>query len=208
MTLALAIVDYGTGNLGSILNMLRKLGVQATLTSNPLEIQRAEKLILPGVGAFDNMMAGLSRLGVIEILNERVLQRKVPILGICLGMQVFTSGSEEGALPGLGWLRGFTRRFSYGPELKHLKIPHMGWNQARARKDSALFRGFAEIPRFYFVHSYYVACENQEDVLSMSDYGSEFTSAVERDNIFGVQFHPEKSHKFGLKVLNNFVSYC
>jgi imidazole glycerol-phosphate synthase subunit HisH len=201
----ITIVDYGTGNLASIANMLKRVGCDSVITSDADEIARASKLILPGVGAFDTGMRNLMELGLIEMLNSKALEEKVPILGICLGMQLFVSGSEEGQLPGLGWIAGRVLKFK--PELadKNLKIPHMGWNQIETAKESKLFTGMHTEPRFYFVHSYYLKLDREEDVLAKTMYGVRFASALERKNIAGVQFHPEKSHKFGMKLLKNFA---
>ena len=201
----IAIVDYGMGNLGSVRNMLKKIGAEACISADPGDIARADKLILPGVGAFDNGMQNLSSRGLIDILNEEVLNQKKPILGICLGAQLLTRRSEEGTLPGLGWLNAETIRFSFPDEKNHLKIPHMGWNEITIKRNNSLLCGFEETPRFYFVHSYHLHCLDQEDIIATSAHGIEFTAAVNRGNIWGTQFHPEKSHKFGLKVLINFA---
>lgn len=201
----ITIIDYGMGNLGSIVNMLKKIGAEAQLSSDVSVIAAAEKLILPGVGAFDNGMQNLNKIGLIEVLTDKVLRRQTPILGICLGLQLFTRRSEEGNLPGLGWIDAETIRFQFPPGRNNLKIPHMGWNEIIAKRDNPLLAGFDDLPRFYFVHSYHVVCRNADDVLATSRYGLEFTAAVRHQNIWGTQFHPEKSHKFGLRVMQNFV---
>ena len=198
----IVIIDYGLGNIASISNMFRKLGIEAVISSDLDIINDAEKLILPGVGAFDEGMRQLSSYGFLDILNKKVLEEKTPILGICLGVQLFTKSSEEGKIDGLGWINVETKRFNFSN--KDLKIPHMGWNSVEQKKSSKLFNDVHENPRFYFVHSYHLACSNQQDVLATSDYGFEFVSAVEVGNIYGVQFHPEKSHKFGMRLLKNF----
>jgi glutamine amidotransferase len=200
------IVDYGMGNLGSILNMLKKIGAAAKISGDPVDIMAADKLILPGVGAFDQGMTDLKERGLIALLNKRVLEEKCPILGICLGMQLLTTCSEEGQLSGLGWIQAKTRRFRFDGAEASLKIPHMGWNFVKPAYKSPFFDGFDQLPRFYFVHSYHVCCENPEDILATSLYGYEFTSAVKRGNIIGTQFHPEKSHKYGMQFLRNFVN--
>lgn len=200
------IIDYGMGNVGSILNMLKKVGVSAKISGESDDIMTAEKLILPGVGAFDNGMARLAERGFIPLLNKKVLEEKCPILGICLGMQLLSRRSEEGELPGLGWVDAETRRFQFNGELGHLKIPHMGWNEVRASGQPPLFEKFEKYPRFYFVHSYHVCCERQEDVMATSFYGYEFTAAVGKENIMGTQFHPEKSHRYGMHLLQSFVN--
>lgn len=200
----IAIIDYGVGNLNSIRNMLARVGAASVPTRDPDEIRRASGLILPGVGAFDHAMAELSRFELIPVLEEMALERKVPVLGVCLGMQLLGRGSEEGALPGLGWLRADCRRFRFDPPRPDLKIPHMGWNIAAPARPSVLFpEGAAR--RFYFVHSYRMACDDPGDVLAVTDHGGSFVSAAGRGNILGVQFHPEKSHVFGMKLLANFA---
>lgn len=201
------IVDYGMGNLASIGNMFKKLGVRTGLTSDPTEVMQAERLVLPGVGAFDNGMASLKRLNLIEALEERVRRHQTPVLGICLGMQLLTERSEEGEELGLGWLKAKTVRFRFGDIHENLKIPHMGWNTVAVRTAgrAGLFEGCEPNARFYFVHSYHVVCEAEDDVLATTRYGIEFTSAVRRGNIMGVQFHPEKSHRFGMALLKRFA---
>ncbi len=201
----IVVIDYGMGNIGSVLNMLKKVGANAQPSSEPGVIAAADKLILPGVGAFDNGMQNIREKGLIDVLNEKVLVHQTPILGICLGVQLFSRRSEEGTLPGLGWIEGDTIRFRFSSSENNLKIPHMGWNKIKIQRDNALLTGFDDPPRFYFVHSYHLVCHHPEDVLATSHYGIEFTAAVWRGNIMGTQFHPEKSHKFGLKVLNNFA---
>lgn len=200
----ITIVDYGMGNLGSIANMVRRIGGKSIITSSKNEIKKAEKLILPGVGAFDNGMQNLKKLGLIEIFNQKVLKDKIPVLGICLGMQLLGNSSEEGKLSGLGWIDGKTVKFQFENGSK-LKIPHMGWNSVVIKKKSKLFENMPRESRFYFVHSYHLICNDKKDILAITEYGYDFTSAVERENIYGVQFHPEKSHKFGMQLLKNFI---
>lgn len=200
------IIDYGMGNVGSILNMLKKIGVSARISGSPEDIMAADKLILPGVGAFDQGMTNLAQHGLISLLNHKVLTEKSPILGICLGMQLLSRQSEEGKLPGLGWVEADTRRFNFNSENSHLKIPHMGWNEVRSSPDELLFSGFDKTPRFYFVHSYHVCCDRTEDVMAESFYGYKFTAAVKRENVMGTQFHPEKSHRYGMQLLRNFAN--
>ncbi|MBS1659708.1 MAG: imidazole glycerol phosphate synthase subunit HisH [Bacteroidetes bacterium] len=202
----IAIVDYGVGNLASIMNMLKKAGVDAIVTSDPVLIESAAKLILPGVGAFDTCAGKLQESGLLPLLNKKVLEDKTPVLGVCVGMQLLLEGSEEGELPGLGWIKG--RVVKFRPEMlpAGYKIPHMGWTDVILSKPSRLFEGMYEEPRFYFVHSYYAQPVNPEDILVRADYGPPFTAGMENNNIMGVQFHPEKSHKFGMKLLSNFVN--
>lgn len=202
----ITIIDYKTGNLGSILNILRKIGEDSVITSDIDEIASASKIILPGVGAFDTGMKNLTDLGLVDILNKKVVSEKIPVLGICLGMQLLSNGSEEGMYKGLGWIDAKTVRFRFVDTAEY-KIPHMGWNFIKQQKESKLFSGMFTDPRFYFVHSYYFKANDPSDILTSTDYEIEFTSAIERGNILGVQFHPEKSHKFGMKLLKNFVDF-
>jgi glutamine amidotransferase len=181
--------------------MIKKVGAKSIITSDLEEIKRADKLILPGVGSFDNGMRELKELGLIDTLNTKVLEDKTPILGICLGMQLMTQSSEEGELDGLGWIEAESKRFVS----KSLKVPHMGWNIIYNQKESKLFTPTDDEERFYFVHSYYVSCNDREDILTTTSYGHNFVSSFEKENIVGVQFHPEKSHKFGMRLFKNFV---
>ncbi len=199
----ITIVDYGMGNLGSIQNMLKHLGVKSTITSDAAAVRQAKKLILSGVGAFDNGMKNLHDLGLISELENKVLRQKTPLLGICLGMQLLSRKSEEGTRPGLGWVGADTVRFRITDS--KLKVPHMGWNLVQVKKNSGLFHDIPPEPQFYFVHSYHVVCDSPDIVASLTVHGYEFVSAIEQNNIMGVQFHPEKSHKFGMKVLQNFA---
>ncbi|HNT55149.1 MAG TPA: imidazole glycerol phosphate synthase subunit HisH [Anaerolineaceae bacterium] len=201
----IVIVDYGMGNLGSIQNMCRKIGHAALISSEAAEICRASRLILPGVGAFDHGMSQLTSLDLVDLLNDLVLQEHIPVLGVCLGMQLLTQGSAEGRLPGLGWLDARTVRFEFSPEQARLKIPHMGWNTVEFCRPSPLTAGFEGETRFYFVHSYHLQCHQPEDILGCTTYGYDFPSMVQRGNIMGAQFHPEKSHRFGMRLLRNFI---
>ena len=199
------IIDYGTGNIGSIQNMLKYIGVKSRITRDISDIEKADKLILSGVGAFDSGMKNINDAGLKPLLYKKVFGERVPILGICLGMQLFTKNSEEGKLPGLGWIEAETVRFKFNGQASRLKVPHMGWNLVNTKKPSVLFQDMYEEPRFYFVHSYHVVLNNRKDLLCSTHYGYDFGSALECGNIYGVQFHPEKSHKFGIKLLRNFA---
>lgn len=200
------VIDYGMGNVGSIVNMGRRGGSRITISADPAVIEKADKLILPGVGAFDNGMANLHDRGLVPVLNRQVLERNVPILGICLGVQLFTRGSEEGRRPGLGWIAADTRRFVFENGQPQLKVPHMGWNFIEPAKPAGLLEALPPQPRFYFVHSYHLVCDDASDVLTWTTYGRRFASALHRGNIWGTQFHPEKSHKFGLALLKSFLA--
>ena len=195
----------GLGNTGSISNMLKKIGANSVIASDISMIEKSEKLILPGVGSFDSGMTNLVQEGLLEVLNKKVIGEKIPILGICLGMQLFTKKSEEGNLQGLGWIDAQTIRFKFDEKNNNLKIPHMGWNTVYLKKENQLFREMFAEPRFYFVHSYHVVCNNEQNILTTTHHGYEFVSSIQKDNIMGVQFHPEKSHKFGMKLLRNFA---
>lgn len=201
----IVIVDYGMGNLGSIQNMIKKIGAEAIISSQLTDIQKADKLVLPGVGSFDNGMRNIKELGLLDILNYKAMDQKIPVLGVCLGMQLIGRSSEEGVLPGLGWIPACTQKFSFDKECQHLKVPHMGWNTIEVKKNCYIFDNMYEEPRFYFVHSYKVFCEDASDILATTEYGGDFVSCVQHENIIGTQFHPEKSHKFGLKLFENFV---
>lgn len=202
----ITIINYNAGNIKSIQNMLKRIGAKSVINSSAEEIAQAEKLILPGVGSFDYGMKNLRQSGLIEILNEKVINNKTPILGICLGAQLLGNNSEEGKEKGLGWIDMDIVKFDKTKMAEQLKIPHMSWNEVAVRKKSKLMEGLEDEARFYFVHSYHILPNNENDVLSKSNYGYEFVSAVEKDTIFGVQFHPEKSHKFGMRLLQNFVN--
>lgn len=203
-TINVTIIDYGIGNIGSIANMIRKLDFNPIIISKPEKLRESTKIILPGVGSFDHAMKTLNDDGWLNILNEMVIEHKVPVLGICLGMQLMCKGSEEGVLPGLSWIDAEVKRFNPQVE-ENLKIPHMGWNTITPRNNSELLNSFEVEQRFYFVHSYHVVCNNPLDIDGTSSHGYEFVSAFHHENIYGVQFHPEKSHRFGMNLLNNFL---
>lgn len=199
------VVDYGLGNVQAFLNMFKRLGIEAARARNVSELVSADRLILPGVGAFDHAMELLARSGMRAVLDQMVLERGVPVLGVCVGMQIMAQGSDEGSLPGLGWIPGRVRAFSRNRACANLPLPHMGWNDVRPIVEKVLFKGFVEAPRFYFLHSYYFDCEDVENVAGVANYGFDFASAVSLRNIHGVQCHPEKSHSFGGELLRNFA---
>lgn len=200
----IGIVDYGLGNVQAFANIYRRLGIEARPIKTPEEVAEATKLILPGVGAFDWAMARLNQSGVREALDNAVLARGVPVLGVCVGMQMMADRSEEGDLPGLGWIGGDVVRFRMEPGQQRTPLPHMGWNDVQQTDVSLLFEG-VESPRFYFLHSFYFRPTSQSDQIATTDYGLKFTSAVGRASIFGTQFHPEKSHAWGIRLLKNFA---
>jgi imidazole glycerol-phosphate synthase subunit HisH len=196
--MGIVIVDYGMGNLGAIHNMIRKAGGTSIVSGDTEAIAKASKLILPGVGSFDEAMKNLNERGLLGVLNNKAAER-IPIMGICLGAQLLTQSSEEGHLPGLGWIEGKTVRFPNSS----LKVPHMGWNYI-IRKPSPMLEGLPEPSRFYFVHSYYIQCDSRY-VIAECDYGARFAAGLQKDNIYGFQFHPEKSHNYGRILMGNFI---
>ena len=199
----IAIIDYGAGNTTSVFNMLRHLGHAAVITNHHEEIRKASKIILPGVGAFDAAMQALDTSGLIDLLQQKVLVENTPVLGICLGMQLLTKGSEEGTRKGLGWIAAYTYKFKASTTIK---VPHMGWNSVEKINEHPLTTGVNEDSRFYFVHSYYVKAERRQQALLQTVYNEPFDSAIADEHIMGVQFHPEKSHKHGMKLLANFAA--
>jgi len=206
----IVIVDYGMGNLRSILMKLLKLKIAAKISHQLDEINNADKLILPGVGHFYTGMENLLKNNLIPILEKKVLVGKTPILGICLGMQLLTKHSEEGNVDGLGWLNAYTKKFDFSKIKSNIKlrIPHIGWNNIKIKKDSILFKDIDISKRYYFVHSYAVKSENAKDILTTTFHGYEITSAFQKENIYGTQFHPEKSHQTGLKMIENFAKFA
>ena len=201
--MTVTVVDYGIGNLGAIPNMLRRVGVEAVVSADPDVVARAERLIVPGVGAYDAGVRNLRASGLWEVLEKKALVERVPVLGLCLGMELLSERSEEGELPGLGWIPGRVVRFRM-PADSRLRVPHMGWNTVAARRPSPL-ADVIDGARFYFAHSYYFEPAQPESTAGVTTYGYPFASVVHQDNIVGVQFHPEKSHRFGLALLARFA---
>lgn len=198
------LIDYGMGNLRSVLSKLARVGVQATVSSDRDEIAAAERLVLPGVGSFAAGMTHLDRHGLISVLDRKVREEHTPILGICLGMQLFCESGEEGDSAGLGWVRARARRFEFDPG-NNLKVPHVGWNEVRQDQECVLWNDLPADSRFYFTHSYYIDCEDSADVVGTTHYGHDFASVIRHENVYGTQFHPEKSHRAGLQLIRNFV---
>lgn len=202
----IVVIDNAMGNAGSVLNMIKRAGGSAIISADPAVIVQADKLLLPGVGAFDKGIAKLKNAEFFSTLQYKVLEEKTPFLGICLGMQMLFEQSEEGNLGGLGWIKGKVKRFDFNNEpLKALKIPHMGWNIVYPAKANSLLPAKEPELRYYFVHSYHVVCDDARDILAYSHYGYDFTCAVQHNNIYGAQFHPEKSHRFGMALIKNFI---
>ncbi|EKE00961.1 MAG: Imidazole glycerol phosphate synthase, glutamine amidotransferase subunit [uncultured bacterium] len=199
----IVIINTGIGNFKSIQNMLSRIGKKSILSNNAREIENADKLILPGVGSFDKGMQALQDYHLVDVIKDMAKSQNVKLLGICLGMQMLAESSEEGALPGLGIIKGNVRRFADN----FFKIPHMGWNYVIPTEESILFRGYDSVPRFYFTHSYWFDCDDYANILAKTSYEHDFVSAIRSgNNIYGVQFHPEKSHRFGFQLLKNFAS--
>jgi len=201
----LAVIDYGSGNLESVVRALRQLGASPMVARTPGEVARAERLVLPGVGFFDKAMAHLESSGMASALRQRVEVDRVPILGICLGFQLFTRRSEEGGAAGFGWLDAETKRFDFGGGPEALKVPHMGWNEVAPPPGEGILAGLEPGACFYFAHSYYVDCKDPEAAVATTEYGHPFASAAQRDNIIGTQFHPEISHVNGFRLLERFL---
>jgi imidazole glycerol-phosphate synthase subunit HisH len=199
------IVSYGLGNVQAFANMYKRLGIEARLVTTSEELDDAKCIILPGVGAFDHAVTLLDQSGMQPKLNELVHERKIPVLGICVGMQLLATGSDEGKLPGLGWVPGRVRSFSHDPRSAGLPQPHMGWNDVVATKSSPLLRNLEQDARFYFLHSYYFETAPGGDTLATAHYGMDFSCIVNSGNVFGVQCHPEKSHHWGAQLLKNFA---
>jgi len=199
------ILDYGMGNIFSVTKKLNRLKIDSCVSSSQDEILSADKIILPGVGHFGKAMENLKKLNLIDVLNHEVLIKKKPILGICLGMQLMANKSEEGNVEGLGWIDANVVKFNITNKLKY-KVPHTGWNQISISKESKLMHNIPNFSEFYFVHSYHFKTNNSIDILNETEYESKFVSAIEKENIYGVQYHPEKSHDVGELLLKNFVN--
>lgn len=201
----IAIVNYGLGNVRALANIYKRLGIPAKVASNREELQDAEKIILPGVGAFDWAMSRLNASGMRPVLDSLVAAKKAPVLGVCVGMHILANRSDEGKMPGLGWIEGEVRKFEVGEAGRKVTLPHMGWNDVAPRTGEGLFRGLERDARFYFLHSYHFVPKRGEDVMAVTDYHGEFVSGVLSGNVYGVQFHPEKSHGWGVRLLRNFA---
>lgn len=201
----ITIINYGLGNIKAIANVYKRLGIYCEIVSTSDELENATKLILPGVGAFDCAMERLQKSGMKERISDLVLNQKIPVLGICVGMQMMAKSSEEGNLPGLGWINGTVKKFDVSKLKSGTLLPHMGWNNIKIVQDNQLLRGLNDDSRFYFLHSYYFQCEAAQDAIATTDYGGSFIGAICKENIFGVQFHPEKSHQSGIQLLKNFA---
>ncbi len=200
----IAIVDYGIGNVMAFLNVYKRLNIPATVARTTSDLQAASKIILPGVGSFDHAMDRFQQSGMRETVEELVMAQKVPVLGVCVGMQMLARESDEGRVPGLGWLAAHVRSFRTHQASAALPIPHMGWNDILPAPGTRLFQGLDANPRFYFLHSFFFECDDRGDRIASTTYGFEFSSAVQRENVYGVQFHPEKSHHYGAQLLKNF----
>ena len=203
----IAIVDYGLGNIRAFENIYRSLGISASSVKTVEQLSQASKIILPGVGAFDWAIERLKLSGMAETLNDLVIKKKIPVLGVCVGMQIMASSSDEGNLPGLGWIDAEVKRFDIAKFSQKTHVPHMGWNGVSVNAKCQLFSGI-DGPQYYFLHSYYVKMNDENDVIGRTNYGIRFASAIKSSNIYATQFHPEKSHQWGITLLKNFAELC
>lgn len=201
----IALINYGVGNIRAFVNIYNKLDIPIKIAENENDLDNVDKIILPGVGAFDHAMEKLNASGMRERIDELVLIKKLPVVGICVGMQMLANRSDEGISPGLGWIDADVKKFDVNKIQYETHLPHMGWNDIYGISDNPLLKGLQENAKFYFLHSYYFHCNNESDIIATADYGIKFTCAANHQNIFGVQFHPEKSHQFGIQLLNNFA---
>ncbi|RJG23671.1 imidazole glycerol phosphate synthase subunit HisH [Massilia cavernae] len=201
----ITIIDYGLGNVLAFANVYNRLNIPVKVAKSTADLAGATKLVLPGVGAFDHAMERLDQSGMRDTVERLVTHERVPVLGICVGMQMLAKSSDEGKLTGLGWIDGTVRKFDMAKMPSGANLPHMGWNDVKPAEPGGLFKGLENDARFYFLHSYYFECHQHSDILAMTDYGPEFHCAVRHDNVYGVQFHPEKSHHFGSQLLSNFA---
>jgi glutamine amidotransferase len=201
----ITIIDYGLGNVLAFVNVYTRLNIPVAVAKTAADLAGATRLILPGVGSFDHAMEQLDQSGMRATLEQLVVQQRMPVMGICVGMQMLASSSDEGKLPGLGWIDGRVRKFDLAAMPRGTNLPHMGWNDVNPTVEGGLFKGLEKDARFYFLHSYYFECAQAANVLAQTDYGPDFSCAVRRDNVYGVQFHPEKSHHFGSQLLSNFA---
>lgn len=201
----ISILDYGSGNIRAFANVYERVGIPFRIVSKPDELNAATKILLPGVGAFDHTIELLEKSGVRTKLDELVAAGSVSILGVCVGMQILARSSEEGQLPGLGWVDGVVKKLDTSLLTAATRLPHMGWNDVQAVGSNGLFKGMDAAARFYFLHSYYFECDQEDEVLATAEYGKRFPCAVRSGNIYGVQFHPEKSHRYGVQLLKNFA---
>ena len=198
------IVNYGSGNINAITNIYQLLNIPFRVASKPSELENSEKIILPGVGSFDYCMNKLNSSGLKEVLNQEVVNKKVPVLGICIGLHIMATESEEGNLPGLGWIDGYVKKFDESKLVFKPKLPHMGWNSIRVKTIPKLFKDVDQEHGFYFIHSYYIELKNKKEIMTITNYENDFVSGINKSNIYAVQFHPEKSHSNGMKLLKNF----
>lgn len=202
----ITIIDYGVGNIFAFQNVFKRLNIPSKIAKCENDLIGSSKLILPGVGHFDYAMSQLNNSGMRDRLDELVLKEKIPVMGICVGMQIMAKKSDEGTSDGLCWINAYVKKFDEATINHHTKLPHMGWNNVKPNKNHPLFRGLEQEAIFYFLHSFYFKCSNQENSISKTDYGINFSSSVQHDNIYGIQFHPEKSHSYGERLLKNFAN--